>query len=60
MRSWQIVLAGIGGLASLAIGVADLFSIQHLWDFVRSILLIAGGVVILATFPAVWRHRVGG
>jgi putative effector of murein hydrolase len=60
MRAWQIIGAGIAGLLSVAIGVADLFSIQHVWGLIQSIVLIAGGVVILALLPAVWRQRVGG
>jgi hypothetical protein len=60
MRSWEIVVMGVGGLFSLGIGVADLFSVQHVWGLVRSILLIVGGVVILATLPVAWRQRVDG
>jgi membrane protein YdbS with pleckstrin-like domain len=60
MRAWQIIGAGIAGLLSVAIGVADLFSIQNGWELMQSIVLIAGGVVILALLPAVWRQRVGG
>ena len=60
MRAWQIIGAGIAGLLSVAIGVADLFSIQNVWGLMQSIVLIAGGVVILALLPAVWRQRVGG
>lgn len=60
MRAWQIIGAGIAGLLSVAIGVADLFSIQNGWELMQSIVLIAGGGVILALLPAVWRQRLGG
>jgi hypothetical protein len=60
MRPWQIVLAGVVGLVWLGIGVVDLFRIEQVWDLMRSVLLIVGGFVILVTFPAAWRRRVGG
>ncbi|MGH9194229.1 MAG: hypothetical protein ACRD1T_00635 [Acidimicrobiia bacterium] len=44
MRPWQIVLGGVVGLFWLGIGVADLFSIEHVWDLIRSVVLIAIGV----------------
>ena len=59
MRAWHIIVWGIGGLLSLAFGVAGLFSIETEWALMQSIVPIAGGVVILALFPAVWRQREG-
>lgn len=57
LRKWEIWLAFAGGVTSLAIGIADLFTGGSWFEVVRSMLLIVGGVAVLLLSYAVARGR---
>jgi hypothetical protein len=54
-----VVVVVLGGLTSLSIGIADLISSSSGgWSVARSILLIAGGALLLSVSPLLWRRRL--
>jgi hypothetical protein len=55
-----VVVVVVGGVTSLLIGIADLVSSPGGWGTARSILLIAGGAILLGLSPRLWRRRTSG
>jgi len=59
-RKWESRMVLVGGVASLAIGVADLFTVEKLLDVLLAGLLIVGGVIVLLITWAVARRQRSG
>ena len=60
LRKWEVWMVLVGGVASLAIGVADLFTVEKLLDALWAGLLIVGGVILLLITWAVARRQRSG